>query len=264
MAPAEPIRVAVYGGGELGTAAAHRLRRAGLAPFVVELARPTAVCRAVCAAYAVYAGALTVEGVGFDVAAGAIFAESMMARGLVPLLAQPTANMMERLAPRVYVDATFPRTARLPFEAPKGVPAVAVGAWRLAGREVQATVDTRPLASLGSVLDGGGIQEVAHDAGAFLPVRGVTAPREGVFAAYVQIGDAVSAGQPLGVLQGEEIAGPVDGHVRGLLADGVTAAAGQSLAEIDLSGDPANCFAVSAWARAVAGGVLEAVVRLTR
>ncbi|MHB0875523.1 MAG: hypothetical protein ACYC5O_05700 [Anaerolineae bacterium] len=260
----EPVRVAVYGGGELGTAAAQRLAGAGFAVFIVEVARPTALCGAIAAAHAVYRGSVSVDGMVSELAAGAIFAEEMMARDVVPVLAEPTANMLERLAPRAFVDATFPRAGYLPYSAPGGTATVAVGPGRVAGRDVQAVVDTRPLSSLGRVLDAGAIPEWITGPTPFLPVRGVAAPRDGVFAAYTQVGDGVSAGQPLGLLEGIEIGSPEDGHVRGLLADGVVATAGQLLAELDLSGEPANCFTISAWARAVAGGVLEAVVRLTR
>lgn len=264
MAHTEAVRVAVYGGGELGTAVAHRLTRAGFAAFVVEVARPTSVCRAVAAAHAVYQGSVLIDGLVAELAAGAIFAEGMLSRRVLPVLAEPTTAMMERLAPRVYVDATAPRLSELPFALPQRAVAVAVGGRRTAGREVAAVVDTRPLPSLGAVLSSGATEEWPDDASPYLPVRSAYAGNSGVFVAHAQIGDHVLAGDELGVVNGHPVMAPVEGHVRGLLADGLATRAGQLVAEIDLSGDAANCFTISAWARAVAGGVLEAVVALTR
>ena len=109
------VRVAIYGGGELGTAAAHRLRRAGFPVFVVEVGRPTAVCRAVAAAFAIYRGEVVVDDMTFRRAAGALFAEDAMGEDVVPVLAEPTANMIERLRSTVFVDAAWPRLPSLPF-----------------------------------------------------------------------------------------------------------------------------------------------------
>ena len=253
------VRVAVYGGGELGTAAAHRLRRAGFPVFVVEVAQPTTVCRAIAAAFAVYEGAVTVDGLRFERVAGALFAEDVMARADVPVLVEPTANMLERLRPAAFIDAAWPRLHSLPFVVPKGAIAAAVGSGREAGVQVGAVVDTG--AELGRVLLSGSAAPSAS-ASVFLPVRALAAAVSGIFVAHTEIGQAVSAGEELGVLDGDSVVSPVDGHVRGLLADGVEAVAGQAIAELDLSGESGNCFTISAWARAVAGGALEAVAGL--
>ncbi len=52
----------------------------------------------------------------------------------------------------------------------------------------------------------------------------------------------------------------VAGVVRGLLHDGVTVPAGLKVGDIDPRGVRAHCFLISDKARAVGGGVLEAIL----
>jgi xanthine dehydrogenase accessory factor len=58
-----------------------------------------------------------------------------------------------------------------------------------------------------------------------------------------------------------EIRSAVDGMVRGLLPPGITVKAGTKAGDIDPRCERSHCFTVSDKALAVAGGVLEAVMR---
>lgn len=55
---------------------------------------------------------------------------------------------------------------------------------------------------------------------------------------------------------------PLDGTLRGLIRPGIEVAAGEKIADVDPRGRPEYCRTVSDKARAVAGGVLEALLYL--
>jgi xanthine dehydrogenase accessory factor len=90
--------------------------------------------------------------------------------------------------------------------------------------------------------------------------RVVRAPAGGSFRAQARIGDIVIPGQALGVVGGVPVTAPIAGLVRGLIADGVEVPAGVKIGDIDPRGPGIDPTRISDKARAVAAGVLEAVL----
>ncbi len=257
------LPVLVYGGGELGTGVAQRFRRAGLRVLVAERAEATAVCRAIALAAAVHDGRAVVEDTVGIRADSILLAEEALEQGQVPVLVAPTAPMLARFGPRAVVDATEPRA-----EAEAFLPGTASITVRLGRGRTAEWTPTRwwtrrqpcPWArcSTPGAGAGPGADHVSH------PVQSVRAPGNGVFVAETRIGEPVAEGALLGYLGQYRLEAPRAGFVLGLLTDGLMAYAGQRVAELWLGEDEAGCFAVSPWARAVAGGALEAVVRMVR
>jgi xanthine dehydrogenase accessory factor len=81
-----------------------------------------------------------------------------------------------------------------------------------------------------------------------------------------RIGDPGRAGEPLLAYIGAQgrvlQVAAIDGTVRGLIRDGYAVWAGLKVADVDPSGRRDYCYTVSDRALAIAGGVLEAVLRL--
>ena len=100
------------------------------------------------------------------------------------------------------------------------------------------------------LIGGHGGERVLH-----APVAGIVQPR-------CAIGDRVRAGDPLLSIAGVEVVSAIDGVVRGLIRPGYAARAGLKVADVDPRGAREHCFTVSDKARAIAGGVLEAVLML--
>ncbi|MFH0730418.1 MAG: biotin/lipoyl attachment [Pseudomonadota bacterium] len=90
------------------------------------------------------------------------------------------------------------------------------------------------------------------------------APAEGLFTACATIGDEVKAGDTVGEVRGTAVKARIDGVLRGLIKSGLNVALGCKLGDIDPTGRVENCFSISDKARAVAGGVLEAVLNCRR
>jgi len=255
--------VAVRGGGELGSAVARLLFREGIPVVVLERPEPLAVRRLVAFAAAVWDGVAEVEGVpGVRVGSAADAAGLLEEPRHVPLLVDPEARSLERLRPVVLVDARMLKRAS-PVSGSPGRLAVGLGPGFVAGRDVDAVVETQRGPELGRVIWSGAAQA---DSAVPTPVQGIDvdrvirAPAAGAFRSRVSIGDLVAAGAVVGEIAGTPVGAPIGGLIRGLLGDGVSVAAGVKIGDVDPRGAAVDPGRISDKGRAVAAGVLEAVL----
>jgi xanthine dehydrogenase accessory factor len=263
--PAGPLAgtlVVVRGGGDIGTGVAHRLHAAGLAVLVAELSQPLVVRRTVAFAKAVYAGEVTVEGVTARLVAGPAETWPVAGAGAVPVLVDPAGECLRALRPPIVVDARLAKrnlgTTRA--DAPL---VIALGPGFTAGHDCHAVVETQRGHHLGRVYWQGsaaadtGQPEAVHGHAADRVLR---APQPGAVLARKAIGDAVSAGEVVATAGGAPIVAPFAGVLRGLVQSGLVVPAGMKVGDVDPRGVREHCFAISDKARAVGGGVLEAVL----
>ena len=88
------------------------------------------------------------------------------------------------------------------------------------------------------------------------------APGDGLFKAHKQIGDSVDKGDILGAVEELKIKAGIDGIVRGLIRSGSNVKKGLKLGDIDPRGEKGYCYTISDKARAIAGSVLEGILRI--
>lgn len=257
--------ILVKGGGDLATGVAHRLHQAGFPVVIAELPQPMVVRRAVAFASAVYDGTITVEGVTARRVTDAQQARRVLARGEVAVLIDPHASAPRQLRPYILVDAIMAKqnTGTRITDAPI---VIALGPGFQVGRDAHAVIETLRGHHLGRVywsghaLDDTGVPDrvLGYD-----EERVLRAPRAGVFRATRSIGDTVNAGDVVGWVDGAAVTATIGGVMRGLLADGLQVTEGLKLGDIDPRGLAEYCFTISDKARAVGGGVLEAVLKLS-
>jgi len=140
---------------------------------------------------------------------------------------------------------------------------VGLGPGHVAGTACDLAVETERGHTLGRVIERGPTlpySGVPHDLGGATAARLVRAPRAGTFAARARIGELVDAGALLGEVDGAPCRAGVTGQVRGLLPDGARVREGQKLGDVDPRGAAVDHRLISDKARAIAGGVLEAVL----
>ena len=252
------VSAVVRGGGELASAAARLLFLAGMRVVVLEREQPLAVRRLVAFGDAVFAGERDVEGVrgvlvGLDAVPDAIV-------DYVPVVIDPDGRFLARGAD-VVVDARMSKRGYARGDIRAFV--VGLGPGFTAGVEVDAVVETQRGPDLGRVLWSGFAEP---DTSLPSPVLGYTekrvlrAPRTGVFREGAAIGAVVVPGDRVGEVDGETVTTPIAGLLRGLLKDGVRVAAGTKVGDVDPRGPGVNAALISDKARAVAAGVLEAVL----
>ena len=257
--------VYVRGAGDIATGIALRLYRCGFHVVMADLAVPTSIRRTVCFSEAIRLGETMVEDVRGVLCADADAARAAMGEGNVAVLVDPEAAMARELKPDVLVDAILAKK-NLGTTMDMAPVVIGVGPGFTAGRDCHAVVETKRGHYLGQViLDGPaapntGIPGViaGHSAD-----RVLRAPADGVFEPVLEIGDVVRAGQVAATVAGVPMTCTIDGVLRGLLQAGVEVTAGMKSGDIDPRCERAHCFTASDKARAVGGGVLEAICMFT-
>lgn len=98
--------------------------------------------------------------------------------------------------------------------------------------------------------------------GGYAKERIIRASGDGIFKGMCRIGDLVEKGQLVGMAGENPIYAEIPGVVRGLLQDGVPVKMGMKSGDIDPRAVVGSCYTVSDKARAIGGGVLEAILTL--
>jgi xanthine dehydrogenase accessory factor len=141
---------------------------------------------------------------------------------------------------------------------------IALGPGHAAGVHAHAVIETKRGHQLGRVITSGC---AASDTGKPGEVAGLAtervlrAPLRGTFEPAKRIGELVAAGETVGRVDGHPVIAGASGILRGLLSRGVIAEEGMKIGDVDPRGDPRAVHEISDKARAIAGGVLEAMLR---
>lgn len=257
--------VVIRGAGDLATGIAVRLVRAGCHVVMCDIAQPTTVRRTVAFSEAIRLGEATVEDVRARLVEDADEARAAVAAGEVAVLVDPAARCVEALRPAVLVDAIIAKR-NLGTRITDAPAVIGVGPGFTAGIDCHAVVETKRGHHLGEVIWKGsaipntGVPGIIAGHGADRVLR---APASGTFEPVRSIGDVVQAGEVVATVDGVTLPATIDGVLRGLLAPGIPVTPGMKAGDIDPRGEVEHCFSVSDKARAVGGGVLEALLALT-
>ncbi|HET7873882.1 MAG TPA: selenium-dependent molybdenum cofactor biosynthesis protein YqeB [Methylomirabilota bacterium] len=257
--------VLIKGAGDLATGCAVRLSRAGFPVVMTELAAPTAVRRTVAFSEAVLDGVALVEGVSARRAQSPADARRLALDGLVAVLVDPGGSAAGRLKPPVVVDARMAKV-NLGTSCGEAPIVIGLGPGFRAGSDVDAVIETNRGHNLGAVLLEGSAEPntgVPGEVGGYGVERLLRAPASGRLAARAAIGERVDAGTVVGEVAGQPVRARIAGVLRGLLRDGADVREAQKIGDVDPRARPEHCFTVSDKARAVAGGVLEAILQLS-
>lgn len=257
--------VVVRGGGDIASGTIHRLVRCGYQVVVLETDMPTVIRRTVAYASAVFQGEIEIEGIKAIKADDIAACKPILEQGHVPVLVDKKASSIKALQPIAVVDAILAKK-NLGTCMDMAPIVIGLGPGFCAGKDVHAVIETNRGHYLGSVINKGSAMEntgVPGTIAGYSWERVIRAPRDGIFHSEAQIGDQVLAGQQLGHVDNEPVLAPLDGVLRGLLADNITVTTGFKIGDVDPRGDVDHCYTISDKARAVAGGVLEAIMNLT-
>lgn len=99
--------VIIKGGGDLATAVAHKLFKAGFPVIITELDKPMMVRRNVSFANCVYEKQWTVEGVTSVLVDDKNEIEAVIRDGKIPLIVDPLCYIRNKIKPAIIVDATL-------------------------------------------------------------------------------------------------------------------------------------------------------------
>jgi len=241
----------------------HRLHRAHFKICMVEIPHPVAVRRTVSFCEAVYEGEKEVEGVRAKLVSSPEKISSVWKEGGIPILVDADGKRTRHfLKPHALIDAIMAkRNLGTGMEDASFV--VGLGPGFNAGKDVHVVIETNRGHNLGKMLLEGTAEA---DTGIPGTVEGYGVERvlktmkKGIFHAHKSIGDRVTQGSVVAVVDDFPIISKVSGVVRGLLRDGVEAKRAMKVGDVDPRGKTELCFTISDKARAIGGGVLEAIL----
>jgi len=257
--------VLILGSGDLATGCAVRLRRSGYSVAMTELAEPTAVRRTVAFSEAVFAGQAEVEGIVARSVTALEDARRVLLEGDVAVLVDPEGKA-RALAPAAIVDARMAKR-NLGVTLEDAPIVIGLGPGFVAARDVHAVIETNRGHALGSVILAGAAEPdtgIPGEIGGHGADRLLRASASGKLHAFREIGDRDAPGEVVAETGGEPVRALIGGVLRGLLRDGSAVHAGQKIGDVDPRARREHCFTVSDKARAVAGGVLEAILYFSK
>lgn len=254
--------VIIKGAGDLATGIACRLFQSGFELVMTETERPTTVRCSVAFSQAVYRGSAEVEGISARLAASPEEALALARRGVVAVLVDPAGAAVAALRPDAVVDAILAKR-NLGTRGTDAPCVVGVGPGFTPGVDCDAAVETQRGHDLGRVLwdrSPAPNTGVPGEIGGYTVERLLRAPAEGRFVPAAEIGDLVEAGQTVGWVGQAPMTAQITGVLRGLLPEGTPVFVGMKAGDVDPRCRREHCFSVSDKARAVGGGVLEAIL----
>jgi len=255
--------ILVKGGGEMGTGVAHRLARCGFRVGITEVAEPMAVRREVAFCEAVFEGQKEVEGLVARRVASKAEILRTWEEGKIPVIIDPEGSIREQLNPDVIIDAIMAKknTGTRLDDAPL---VIGLGPGFRAGEDVHFVIESNRGHRMGRVIEEG---EAEPDTGIPGEISGYTgervlrAPTTGRFKGKKRIGEWVEKGEIVAEVDGSPVRAEIKGVLRGILRDGLLVQKQMKVGDVDPRGVRENCFTISEKARAIGGGVLEAILR---
>lgn len=253
----------VRGGGDLATGTIHRLHKCGYPVLILECAKPTAIRRKVAFCEAVYDKCAKVEGVYCRKIETLDEAEVLWRAGEIPLLVDEAASSVRKLHPLVIVDAILAKR-NLGTGMDMAPLTIGLGPGFEAGYDVHYVIETMRGHDLGRVISKGCARPntgIPGEIAGYGKERVIHAPASGRIRNQTDIGDLVTKGQTLAMIEQTPVTASLSGVLRGIIRDGFYVKKGLKIADIDPREEQRkNCTTISDKARCIAGSVLEVIV----
>lgn len=258
--------VIIKGAGDLASAIALRLHRAGIKVLMTDIAIPTAVRRMVSFSRAVYEGNCEVEDVKGILVHNAEEALKVISDGAIPVIVDPNANIVKEIQPNILVDAILAKR-NLGTNLDDAKLVIGVGPGFTPNVDCHCCVETQRGHFLGRVFyDRAAAPNtgIPGTIGNYSVERIIRSGADGIFEPIANIGESVTKDQLLAQVVDQEgnihpIYALINGVVRGMLQKGVKVHKGMKSGDVDPRNKVENCFTVSDKGLAIGGGVLEAI-----
>lgn len=255
--------VLIRGAGEMASGVAHRLQQSHFKVCMIEISHPLAVRREVTFSEAIYEGEKEIEGIRAKLIAKPEEIELTWKQDAIPILIDPDAKITRNfLKPDVLVDAIMAKK-NLGTQVNDAPLVIGLGPGFTAGKDVHIVVETNRGNNLGKMILKGTAEPdtgIPGEIGGYTIERLLRTMKKGVFHPQRSIGERVNKGAVVAVVEDFPVITKISGVVRGLLRDGVEVKKGMKVGDIDPRGKREVCFMISDKARAIGGGVLEAIL----
>lgn len=189
-------------------------------------------------------------------------AEGVWKQNRIPVIVDPFCKCRNEVHPSALIDATLAKKNL--GTSIKDAPLVIVGPGFEAGIDAHLVVETNRGHRLGRLIMEGSAEPNTGAPGSVLghiSDRVLRAPAEGIWQTHMDIGDTVQKGDLVGDVEGKPVRSAINGIIRGLIHPGLTVKNGLKIGDIVPRPQRENCFTISEKALAIAGGVLEGILR---
>lgn len=256
-------RVLVRGVGDVGSAVAHALFRAGIKVVVHDVARPAHARRGMAFTDAMFSGTAQLDGVYAKRSRQPEHLRCMVACGrAIPVMSGEIDYVVSAVNPDVVIDARMRKRVVPEPQRHLAPRTIGLGPNFVAGEQTDIAIETAWGDELGRVIRQGMTRPLAgepREIAGHMRDRYVYAPVAGVFSTTLEIGMTVVAGQAVASIGGIELCAPLGGRLRGLTHSTVEVAPGTKVIEIDPRDADADIYGIGERPRRIAQGVLAAI-----
>lgn len=257
------MRILIKGAGDLATGIAYRLKTCGYDILMTETAIPTTVRRTVAFSRCVYEGTAKIEAYEAVLVKKPEQIEAVLEQDKIPVIIDEGAEIKSYFKPDIVVDAIIAKR-NIGTSIDDAELVIGVGPGFTAGTDCHCVVETKRGHFLGKVIyEGSAIPNtgVPGMINGYAAERIIRANAEGDFVPLKEIGDTVDKGDVVATSGGVDIVALMPGVIRGMLQEGVHVVPGMKCGDIDARCELEYCYTISDKARAIGGGVLEAIER---
>lgn len=259
--------IIVRGGGDLATGTIYKLIQCGYKVLVLEVANPSCIRRTVSFCEAIYDKEKTVEGVTCYYASTKEDALNLLNDNKLVLMIDPQGKMIPKFQPIAVVDAIIAKK-NLGTNKNMAPITIALGPGFVVGKDCDAVIETKRGHQLGRVIyEGEAIKNTGIPGmiAGYGKERVIHAPVSGTIRHVKHLTDQVEKGEVICYIDDTPVEASLTGLLRGLIREGYQVPVGFKIADIDPRIDEyENCFTISDKARAIAGGVIEALLHLSK
>ncbi|MTI48632.1 MAG: EF2563 family selenium-dependent molybdenum hydroxylase system protein [Firmicutes bacterium] len=254
--------VIVRGGGDIASGIIQKLHRSGFRVLVLEIEHPMAIRRKVSFAQGIFDGETSVEGIRCIKANDIDDIYMIWKQGHVPIKVDENCSILNKIESDVVVDAILAKRNMGTNKAMAPI-TIGIGPGFEAGKDVNIVIESNRGHDLGRLIFNGLPQSntgIPGNIAGYTLERVVKAPCEGRIINKCEIGDMVEKEQVIAEINGTEVKSKIKGVLRGLIMNNTYVKEGIKIGDVDPRGIKESCFTISEKARAIGGGVLEAIL----
>ncbi len=255
--------VGIKSAGEMASGIAWRLYKSNIKRiFMMELEKPLLVRREVSFGDAVYTERKTVEGVTAQKVTGDNDVNKIWSADHIAVAVDPDWDLIDKIKPDIIIDAIMAKK-NIGTSKDDADFVIAVGPGFEAKRDADIVIESNRGHNLGRVINKGSAEPNTGNPGSingYTLERVLRAPCSGAFQPKIEIADHVNEGDIIGLIENCEIKAGISGVVRGLVAQNTIVKNNEKIGDIDPRGISEYCNTISEKARAIGGGVLEAIL----
>lgn len=254
--------VIVRGGGDIATGTIQKLYRAGFLVLIIEIEEPTCIRRTVSCAQAMFSEYIEIEDIKVRKTKSLEEINKAWQDGEVPIIADPEAKYVGVLKPVALVDAILAKK-NLGTKIDMAPITIGLGPGFEAGVDVDIVIETNRGHNLARLIFEGKAQPNTGNPGniqGYTTERILRSPDDGIITVLHDIGSVVEKDQTVGYVNGQAIKAGLTGLVRGMIGDQTYVSKNMKIGDVDPRIVNNNIYTISDKARAIGGGVLEAIL----